>query len=158
MPEYTLGGHTYAVSDKRNYFINPATLEAYAWPVNHSPTGDKGTEKKRAITTSALTGNVGLVRQQSADEPMILKREGDILEPAQEVAMWRFFELCKTQTIYFLEFNGDAYEVQITDFKVEHVGSGGPTHSGKGYFSRYSIEMECYKVLRGVLAEAGITP
>jgi hypothetical protein len=158
MPEYNLGGHGYVLAAKRNYFINPATLEAYPWTINHQPTGDEGTEKKRSVQTSGLTSNIGLVRQQAPDEPMILKRAGEILDLTQEKEMWRWFQICKAQTIYFLEFNGDAYEVQITDFKVQRVGTGGPTRSGQPYYAKYTLEMEVYSVLRGILQEAGITP
>jgi hypothetical protein len=156
--EIDLGGHTYDLDPLRNYFINPETEEVYAWHVNHKPDGDKGTEKKRAIETTANTGNVGLVRQQSADEPLVLKREGTIITRDQEVEMWKWFELCKTQTIYFLEFNGDAYEVQITKFNPQRKGTGGPTRSGERFYSEYELEMEVYAILTGVLAEAGITP
>ncbi len=158
MPELNLGGHVYALLPARNYFVNPATTTAYKWNVNHKPDGDKGTSKKRQIETTANTGNVGLVRQQSADEPLVLKREGQLLDEEQEQMMWAMFALCKTQTIYFVEFSGDAYEVQIIDFEVKKIGSGGPTRRGEGFYAEYSIEMECYAILTGVLAAAGVTP
>lgn len=156
MPE--LGGHFYELLANRNYFINPATHEVFKWNVNHKPDGDKGTSKKRQIETTANTGNVGLVRQQSADEPLVLVREGTLLDEAQEQMMWEMFALCKAQTIYFVEFNGDAYEIQITDFSVKRIGSGGPTRRGEGFYATYEITMEVYNVLLGVLAAAGVTP
>jgi hypothetical protein len=156
--ELTLGGHTYTLEDNRNYFINPATAETYKWTTNHSPTGDSGTEKKRTIQTTANTGNVGLVRQQSADDPLILKREGSILDPTQEKEMWRWFQLCKAQTIFFVEFNGDAYEVQVTEYNPKRIGTASKGRMGKLYYVKYTMEMEVYGVLHGVLAEAGITP
>lgn len=156
--ELTLGGHKYVLTDHRNAFINPATLEVYEWVINHSPEGDKGNEKKRAITTTANTGQVGLVRQQSADEPLILKREGEILDTSQEEQMWRWWNICKSQTIYFVEFNGDAYEVQITNYNPQRYGTGGPTRSGQRYYVKYSIEMEVYSILAGIAFSAGVTP
>ena len=156
MPDLTLGGHVYELLANRNYFIDPATTTAYKWNVNHKPDGDKGTGKKRQIETTANTGNVGLVRQQSADEPLVLKREGVLLDEEQEQMMWALFALCKTQTIYFVEFNGDAYEIQITDFNVKRIGSGGPTRRGEGFYAEYEIEMEVYAILTGVLAAAGV--
>lgn len=156
--ELTLGGHTYILTDHRNAFINPATLEVYEWIINHSPDGDKGTEKKRQITATANTGNVGLVRQQSADDPLVLKREGEILDVSQEEAMWRWWNICKGQTIYFVEFNGDAYEVQITNYNPQRIATGGPTRSGQRYYVKYTIEMEVYAVLAGIPFNAGVTP
>jgi hypothetical protein len=156
MPELNLGGHIYNLTAHRNYFINPATAEQYAWLLNHEDKGDEGTEKKRSITTTANTGNVGLIRQQSSDEPLILKRKGKIIDTTQEKEMWRWFQLCKTQTIYFVEFNEDAYEVQITDLKMKRIGAA-RVRSGEPYFVEYEIEMEVYTVLTGVLASAGIS-
>lgn len=158
MPTLDLGGHSYVLDDFRNYFIDPNTETAYAWHVNHKPEGDKGTSKKRNIELTANTGNVGLVRQQSDAEPTVLKREGYIITRAQEEEMWKFYELCESQTIYFVEFNGDAYEVQITSFEVQRKGTGGPTRSGERFYAEYELEMEVYGILTGVLASAGVTP
>jgi hypothetical protein len=158
MPNLTLGGHVYALEAFRNYFINPGTLEVYRWHLNHKPDGDKGTAKKRTIEGTANTGAVGLVRQQGADEPLVLKREGTLFNLEQEEAMWRWYELCKSQTIFFVEFNGDAYEVQITSFSVTRKGTGGPTRGGERFYATYEVEMEVYTVLTGVLAAAGVGP
>lgn len=154
----TLGGHEYTLTDKRDAFINPATLEVYEWTVNHEYTGDTGNEKKRAITETANSGNVGLIRQQGADEGMILKRAGTILTVEQEENFWRFFKLCDTQTIYFVEFNGDAYEVQISSYNPKRQGSGGPTRNGQGYYVKWEMDMLVFNFLAGVQHSAGLTP
>lgn len=154
-----LGGHEYVgLPDRRNCFINPATLEVYPWPVNHEPQGDEGNDKKRNITETANTGNVGLVRQQGGDQGMVIKRGGLILTVAHEEAFWRFFRLCASQTIYFVEFNGDAYEVQIIEYDPKRIGTGGPAKNGKGYFVKYTMAMAVFKFLAGVEANAGLTP
>lgn len=158
MPNITLGGHVYTVDSFRNYFINPATEEMYRWHLNHKPDGDKGTGKKRTIELTSNTGSVGLVRQQSDAEPLVLKREGTLFNREQEVAMWKWYELCESQTIYYLEFNGDAYEVQIINFSVQRKGTGGPTRGGERFYAEYELELEVYGVLTGVLAEAGVAP
>jgi hypothetical protein len=158
MPDITLGGHVYDLDVFRNYFIDPNTLTVYPWHVNHKPDGDKGTAKKRNIELTANTGNVGLVRQQGDTEPIVLKREGTLITLDQEEQMWKWFQLCESQTIYFVEFSGDAYEVQITSFSVQKIGTGGPTRNGERFYATYEIELEVYKVLAGVLATAGITP
>jgi hypothetical protein len=154
----TLGGHEYELPDDRNCFIDPATTNVYPWPVNHDPSGDEGNEKKRAIQETANTANVGLVRQQSADQGMTLRRSGTILTIAHEEAFWEWFNLCAAQTIYFVEFNGDAYEVQIVDYAPKRVGSGGPSKNSKKYYVKYTMEMAVFGFLAGVAHEAGTTP
>jgi hypothetical protein len=152
-----LGGHEYELPDRRNCFIDPATATVYPWPVNHEPSGDEGTEKKRAIQETANTGNVGLVKQQSADTGVVLKRSGLILTLAHEQEFWHWFQLCAAQTIYF-EFNGDAYEVQIIGYAPRRTGSGGPSKNGSGYYVKYGMEMQVFKFLAGIAFAAGVTP
>lgn len=156
--ELNLGGHVYAIPDNRDAFINPADLTVYPWPVNHSPDGDEGNDKKRTIQETANTGNVGLVRQQSGDQGVTLKRSGSILTFAHEEAFWHWFQLCAGQTIYYVEFSGDAYEVQIVGYDPRKVGSGGPSKNGKGYFVKYTMEMIVFKFLTGAAAKAGVAP
>lgn len=156
--ELTLGGHVYVLADNRNHFIDPATTTVYPWPVNHSPEGDEGNEKKRTIQETANTGNVGLVRQQGGDQGMLLRRAGVILTLAHEEAFWHWFKLCESQTIYFVEFSGDAYEVQIIDYSPKRTGSGGPSKNSKGYFTKYTMEMTVYAFLAGVAHNVGLTP
>lgn len=156
--EVTLGGHTYSLTNRRNAFINPADSSVYEWPVNHKPDGDGGNEKKRAITETANTGNVGLVRQQGGDEGITLKRSGEILTIAHEEAFWYWFNLCASQTIFFVEFNGDAYEVQIVDYNPKKVGTGGLAKNLKNYYVTYDMEMIVFAFLAGIPANAGLTP
>lgn len=153
-----LGGHEYELPDRRNCFINPATLAVYPWPVNHEPGGDEGNDKKRNITETANTANVGLVRQQAGDQGMNIRRSGIILTTAHEEEFWRWFKLCGSQTIYFVEFNGDAYEVQIIDYDPKRVGTGGPAKNGKKYFVKYTMEMTVFNFLAGIAHNAGLTP
>lgn len=153
-----LGGHEYELADKRDAFIDPKTLTVYEWPVNHSPDGDEGGQKQRTITETANTGNVGLVRQQGADQGVTLKRSGTILTVAQEQEMWHWFKLCESQTIYFVEFDGTAFEVQIVAYDPKKIGSGGPSKNGLGYFVKYSIELLVFKYLAGPAFAAGVSP
>ncbi len=153
-----LGGHEYTLLDKRNYFIDPATTTAYPWHTNHGWEGDKGGEKRRGTDATANTGNVGLVRQQQGEQPITLKREGALIHLDQEEAMWEWYVKCKSQTIYYVEFNGDAYEVQITAFDVIRHGIAGGVRPGELFYGTYTIEMEVFAILTGVLASAGVTP
>lgn len=154
--DLTLGGHVYHLTDRRNAFINPATATVYEWPVNHLPEGDEGTEKKRAIQETANTGNVGLVKQQSGDQGVTIKRSGTILTLPHEQAFWEWWELSSSQTIYFVEFDGTAYEVQIVGYNPKKIGSGGPSKNGQKYFIKYTIEMVVFAFLTGPQAAAGV--
>lgn len=154
--ELTLGGHVYHLTDRRNAFINPADASVYEWPVNHNPEGDEGTGKKRTIQETANTGNVGLVKQQSADQGAVIKRSGVILTLAHEQAFWEWWERCGSQTIYFVEFDGSAYEVQLTDYEPKRVGSGSLAKNGQGYFVKYTMEMIVFAFLTGPQAAAGV--
>lgn len=153
-----LGGHEYTLTDNRNAFINPATTAVYEWPVNHRPDGDEGNEKKRTITETANTADVGLVRQQGGDQGMVLKRAGLILTEAHEQAFWEWFKLSGTQTIYYVEFNGSAYEVQVTSYNPTRHGTGSLAKNSKRYFAQYTMEMTVFAFLAGVEAAAGLTP
>lgn len=154
----TLGGHEYELLDGRDAFIDPKTLTVYEWPVNHSPDGDEGGQKQRAITETANSGNVGLVRQQGADQGVTLKRSGAILTVAHEQAFWHWFKLCEGQTIYFVEFDGVAFEVQIITYDPKKIGSGGPSKNGLGYYVKYTMELAVFNFLAGPAFAAGVTP
>jgi hypothetical protein len=153
-----LGGHEYELPDKRDCFINPATLAVYPWPVNHSPEGDEGNEKKRTIQETANTANVGNIRQQSGDQGMTLKRSGAILTVAHEEAFWEYFNICASQTIYLVEFDRSAYEVQIIAYDPKKIGSGGPTKNGLGYYVKWTMEMTIFSFLAGPAHSAGLVP
>lgn len=153
-----LGGHEYTLTDRRNAFIDPKTATVYEWPVNHEPNGDEGGEKKRVIQETANTANVGLVRQQSGDQGLAFKRSGAILTVTQEEAFWHWFNLSAAQTIYFVEFSGDAYEVQIIGYNPKKVGTGGPSKNGLGYYVKYAMEMTVFGFLAGPAHAAGVTP
>jgi hypothetical protein len=143
----------------RNRFFNPATNETYAWPVNHNE--EEETAKARNITRTAPTSGYGLVRQQGDDGPFLLKLSGTILDRAQLVAMWRWYAICRAQTIRFIDFDDQSYEVQITDFAPRRVRKAiaprrdpsAPTH-----YWTYTITMEVYAFIAGDMVGAGVTP
>lgn len=141
----------------RDMFIDPKTGAEYVWLIGHeteSPTG-----KKRNITRSGNSANTGLVRQQGDPTPLILKFEGKILHLSQYEEMWRFFQLCESQTIYFRDYIGEEYEVMITEFDPQRLATvknpkdfaNAPRH-----YWKYTIEMEVVKVRAGALV--GLSP
>lgn len=144
----------------QNRFENPANGEIYQWPVNHDEEEEMG--RARTISRSATTGNVGMVRQQGEDGPLILKWRGKILHRSQFQAMWRWFEISRTQTIWVADFDGNRYEVQITAFTPKRVrklsNHGRDKVNTPWHYWEYGIEMEVIKVLWGDLVVAGVIP
>ncbi len=141
----------------RNTFTNPSNGDAYQWLVNHDEEEDAG--KTRSITRTGLTSNVGTVKQQAEDGPLLLRFRGKIVDRSQYQAMWAWFELSRAQTIYFTDFDGQSYEVQITSFTPKRVRkSRAPQRdpSTPLHYWEYGIEMEVYKVLAGDLI--GVAP
>lgn len=143
----------------RNRFTNPANGAFYDWPRNHSEEEEAG--KTRNITRGPNTGNIGLIKTQGDDGPMLLRYRGFIVHRAQYIAMWSWYKLCRTQTIYFTDFDGQVYEVQITSFTPKRVRKHqavSPDATMKGHYYEYGIEMEVYRFVTGDLATLGVTP
>jgi hypothetical protein len=141
----------------RDRFTNPATGTFYDWPLNHDEEDESG--KARNITRTAPTGSVGLIKQQGDDGPLLLHLKGKILKRAQLAAFWSWFELSRTQTIYFRDFDNQQYEVQITSFAPQRhrkLSFPSPGNDPSTHYWTYSMELEVYRVISGDLA--GITP
>jgi hypothetical protein len=141
----------------RNTFTNPATGTSYEWPINHESEDAMG--KVRNITRTSPTGNVGLVKQQGDDGPLLIKLHGTILSRAHYAAFWNWYALSRAQTIHFTDFDGQSYEVQITSFQPVRVRNlyraGKDPHM---HHWTYDMEMEVYTLLAGDLATQGVTP
>ncbi len=141
----------------RDSFIDPKTAFTYEWHIGHESEAAVG--KKRAVTHSANTANTGLVRQQGDVQPLILKYEGKILHLKQYEEMFRFYELCETQTIIYRDYMGEEYEVLITEFSPQRLATvknpkdfaNAPRH-----YWKYTIEMEVVRVIKGALE--GLSP
>lgn len=141
----------------RNRFVNPATGASYEWHLNHDE--EDPTTKTRAITRTANTGVIGAVRQQGDDGPLIVKYHGTALQRAQIQQFWAWYNLSKLQTIYFYDFDGQGFEVQITELSVTRkrkLSYTGRDPSIPFHFYTYDITMEVYAVLAGDMA--GVAP
>lgn len=142
----------------RNQFIDPAgNRTTYNWPINHREESEFG--KTRNVEHGGNTGDVGFVRQQSDDSPLILRFSGTILVKAQLTEMLAWFEMCKTQTIYFKDFAADEYEVIITKFmpKREYtVRNPRDAANAPNWYWRYEIEMDVVTVRDGTWED--VTP
>jgi hypothetical protein len=140
----------------RDRFVNPVSGEVYSWHINHSD--EEEVSKERSITRTSNTGNVGVVRQQGDDGPLLLRFTGSILHRAQLVAMWRFYAMCHSQTIHFYDFDDQAYEVQIIAFSpVRKRTLRNPRDSSAPmHYWTYSITMEVYAYINGDMRDAGV--
>lgn len=143
----------------RNRFTNPANGAFYDWLTNHEEEEEAG--KTRTISHTSNTGNVGLVKQQGEDGPYILKLRGKIMHRSQFQAFWEWYALSKGQTIYFRDYDGQEYEVQITSFtpqRVRKLSHTGRDPSTPHHYWTYGMELEVYRFIAGDLATAGVTP
>ena len=141
----------------RDKFTNPSNGAEYEWHVGHSDEEPSG--KTRQIQNSANTQNTGLVAQQGDVEPLTLKYNGTIFHLKQFEEMWRWYELCETQTIYFTDYNGEEYEVMITSFIPQRkptVKNPKDFANAPRHYWTYTIEMRVVSVRSGALE--GVTP
>lgn len=142
----------------RNKFTNPASGTVYTWDQNHQEEQETG--KARNITRTANTGNVGAVKQQGDDGGVTLKLAGKILKRSQLQQFWAWYELCRTQTIYFEDYDGQKYEVQITSFQPKRVAKlsfTGRDPSMPHHYYEYTMEMEVYRFIAGDMFTTGVT-
>lgn len=137
------------MSAPRNTFEDPNGVRtAYPWLVNHDEEGDFG--KRRTIQHGANTANTGLVRQQSDDEPLIMRLSGTILHQSQYDEMIAWFALSKTQTIYFEDFSGDRYEILFTSFQPKRqktIKNPRDFANAPYWFWKYELEFEVVRFL-----------
>lgn len=146
-----------------NWFIDPVLWPAegasYEWQRNHE--SEEASGKTRQITGSANTGNVGRVRQQGMSEPYSLRLKGRIVHRQQYRQFWRWFELCETQTIHFVDHEGFHYEVQITSFtprRVRKERAHSPDPDMQQHYYEYDMEMTVYSFIDGDMADMAVTP
>lgn len=134
-----------------NYFINPSDGQTYAWLINHDE--EDPSDKKRGISHSAPTNKVGLNKQQGDASPLILRYKGKILKQSQVVTMICWYATCDYQTIYFQDFEGNKYEVIITDLQMsrQRVAKNPQdlVHM-RTHIYLYTIEMEVLQIISGV--------
>lgn len=143
----------------RATFTNPATGETYQWHRNPEAAEDRG--KNRQITGTANTGLTGRVRQQGDDGSVVLKYTVRVVHTAMRQALWRWYQLCATQTIFYTDHDGAQYEVQITALSekpVRRMRQTSPDPSMPLVYYEFQIEMEVYRFLSGDLAVTGVAP
>lgn len=143
----------------RNRFTNPVDGGTYDWIINHTEEEESG--KTRQVTRAGLTDGVGMVRQQGEDGALVLHLRGTILDRSQYQAMWIWFQVSRSHTIYFTDFDGQSYEVQITSFqprRIRKLTSPRRDPTTPNHYWTYSMDMEVINFLTGDLAASGVTP
>lgn len=136
-----------------NQFINPETAAVYTWPVNHSEETEAGLS--RSVTRGGNTAGTGLVRQQADDQPLVFQLAGTIFAKSQLEAFKNWYMLCKQQTIFFKKYDGDEYEVLITDFKpVQKKTLKNPKDFANApmWYWQYTMTLEVVTVRSGIWA------
>lgn len=140
-------------------FTDPAgVVPAYVWPVNPNPDAvTQYAQKQRQIDRTSNTGNVGATKQQGDDGSYIIHWEPNIYHEAHEQAMWQWWMLCKLQTIYLTDFDGETFEGQIITLGREQKGvlSGPGDAKSRMFYCTYVFEFEVYRFVSGLMAAAG---
>lgn len=146
----------------RNRFADPATGYSYEWQINHSEEEEFGKARDVEYTaqtgTEFGTGKVGLVRQVGDSSPLQIKLGGTILHALQHAQFVNWFQLCKSQSIYFRDFTDTTYEVFIISFQpIRHRtmrNAADPTIPL--HYWTYTMAMDVLRVLSGDWA--AVTP
>lgn len=140
-------------------FTDPLTGDTYTWQRRHENEDAAG--KSRNISGTANTGHTGRVRQQGDDGPYILPLHGKIQHRDQLRQFWRWYRLCETQTIYFTDFDGQQYEVQIASFTPQRVRTLSNAAADAGmphHYVQYDMTLEVYGFRAGDMHDMGVTP
>lgn len=145
-------------------FVNPANGDTYQWPLN--PEQDAETQagvgyqvKSRSIERTSNTGNIGATRQQGDDGPFVIHWQFNCYSAAFEEQLFAWYELCRSQSIYFTDFDGEEYEGQIITTSRMRTGAlAGPGDTGqRGFYTTIVFELEVWVFRSGLLATAGVT-
>lgn len=140
------------MSVTRCKFEDPVGGGTYTWARNHEAEQEQGLQTN-IQATSTTSGN-RRIKQQSDDDVFKLTYTGRITVRDQYVQFWFWRAVSKAHTIYFTDFDGQKYEVQITDLKTQRVrqmsaaAGSDPTH----HYWTYTIEMTVYRFITGDLS------
>lgn len=133
--------------------VMPGGLGEYQFPINHETEDEFGGE--RSIEHTAPTSNVGAVRQQGDDGPLVMRLQGRILHKAMHQTLQNFFEQSRTRTMRFRDFEGEEYEVLITAYKAKRQGvvlNSKDLTNARLHIYSYTLQMEIIRVISGTWA------
>lgn len=131
-----------------NRFIDPAGVRPdYVWQIGHKEEDDAG--RGRGVTATQVVAGTRTIQQQGNLDALRFVYSGSILEKPQLVAMLDWLALCETQTIHFEDFEGDHYEVVITDFRPRRVWTARNPRDGSTRYWTYKLELTVIRVISG---------
>lgn len=141
-------------------FTDPKTGNTYTWAVNPPYGGIQPQAKTRQIQRTSNTGNVGVTKQQGDDGPYIIHWQVAVFHKAQQTAMWQWYQLCKMQTIYLTDWEGNEYEGQIISMQDQWVGvvAGPGDATARAGYSQMEMQFEVYRFVSGYMVTAGVLP
>jgi hypothetical protein len=141
-------------------FTDPRTGNVYNWQVNPPYTGIQPQTKARQIQRTSNTANVGVTKQQGDDGPLIIHWQVAVFHAHQQEQMWWWYQLCKRQTIFLTDWEGNEYEGQIISMQDQWTGLvGGPGDAtARGGYSQMEMQFEVYRFVSGYMATAGVLP
>lgn len=144
-------------------FVNPVDGSTYLWPLNpgldaETQNGYGFQQKVRQIEYTSNTGNIGLTRQQGEDGPFIINWTFNIYTQDFQEQLWAWYELSKKQSIYFYDFNAEAFEGQIIMLARMRTGvlSGPGETFQRGFFTTMRFQFDVWQPLSGPLQAAGV--
>lgn len=141
-------------------FTDPRTGTIYTWPINPPFDGISPATKQRQIQRTSNTGNVGATKQQGDDGPLVINWKINVFTAAHEQALWQWYVLSSSQTIWLTDFNGEVFEGQIIELSRQQVGviAGPGDATAQGFYAVYTFQFEVYRYVSGLMAAAGVTP
>jgi hypothetical protein len=144
-----------------NKFENPATGETYTWARNHAPDGEDDAGKARPVERIPNTAGGTAAFQQGEDGLYTIKWKGTLTRRDQWRALWYWYGICKNQTIYLTDFDGQKYEGTISSFTGKRVGRSAvgiaQDATMKLFKFEYNFEFTVVNFLAGDLHDMGVT-
>lgn len=131
-----------------NQFIDPAGVKpTYAWTINHSE--EEEVQNSRQVAHGAPTSDIGLIPQQGVEYPLVFQWKGTLFTQADKDEMDSWYALCQNQSIYLTDFDGNQYEILISDWNVQRVGVAANKRGGVPWLWKYTITIQVLTVLSG---------
>lgn len=131
---------------------SPGGLGAYSFPVNHTDEDAYGTGREVTVTANT-TGGLA-VRQQGDTEPLIFNLTGTIFHEEQYQRMVAYARRSRVQSLIWVDFVGDRYEVIITSFKPQRKRTlrNPRDPSIPLHYYTYTLTLHCLDAFTGVFA------
>lgn len=133
-------------------FTDPRTSSTYSLPTN--PNTENAVGKTRNIERTSNTGNVGATKQQGDDGSMVIDVSAQVVAGAEETALWQWYALCRSQTVYLTDWAGSQYEGQI--ISLMRQWQLGPRNGAQ--WAVYDLQFEVWRFISGPQASAGVNP